>query len=150
MVANKEPIFTLVPEVSQVVIGTQNNRSDGNGTIGTDIFLLFSAGADGSFIQYVSFMPVTTTGGTGTNTAATVLRVYISTASSGATSSSNTRLLGELTAGVVSAGNSTTAVNPLVLPLNFALQSGQHILVTTHIAHAANTSWHATCVSGDY
>jgi len=150
MVANKDPIFTLTPKVPQVVIGTQNNRSDGNGTIGTDIFLLLTAGADGTFVSNVSFMPVSTTGGTGANTAATVLRVFLSTLTTGATSSANTRLIGELTAPVVSAGNSTTAQNALTFPMNFPIPSGTNILVSTHIANATNTSWQAIAVAGDY
>ncbi len=148
MPANTAPIYTLTPDVTGVVIGTQNTRSDGNGTIGTDIWLAFTAGAEGSFVSKIRFTPIASVAATAT--AATVLRIFIATVSSGSTTSSNCRLFQEIAAGAQTAAQTTTATFFHEIPLNFALPAGHTILVTTHIANNANTNWMALVFGGDY
>lgn len=150
MAQNTAPIYGLTPNVGRVAITGIITKSDGTATaIGTDIFLAFTAGANGSWISKVRFNPVGTTAATGT--AATTLRVYISTATSGATTGgTNTFLVGEVSAAAQTADHSTTATASLELPMNFALNASQTILVSTHVANNANTSWQATVFGTDY
>lgn len=147
--ANTAPIYTGTPEIQGVVIGTQNTRSDGNGTIGTDIWLAFTADAtEGSFVSKIRFNPIASVAATAT--AATVLRVFIADVTSGATTSSNCRLFQEIPAGAQTAAQTTTATFFHEIPLNFGLKAGQSILVTTHVANNANTNWQALVFGGDY
>jgi hypothetical protein len=81
---------------------------------------------------------------------ATVLRVFISSVTSGATTSANTFLWNEVTSPAVGADNASTATYPIDVPLGFRLQAGYTILVTNHAAPAANTNWRAIVLAGDY
>lgn len=148
MAGNTDPIFTKNGKIGSVLVTAANTSSAGGGTIGTDIFLAFTAEAtNGSFIQRVRFIPVATAA---TSTTATVGRVFISSATSGATTSSNTFLVGEVTLPVVAADNATTAVIWFDVPLGFAINNNYTILVTNHAAPAANTNWRAVVMAGDY
>jgi hypothetical protein len=148
---NTAPIFTGTPDVSGTRITTAQNNSQGNGTIGTDIFLAFSAGASGSYLQKVRF----TLGGATANTASTaaVLRIYLSTQSTGSTTSSNTWLIQEVTAASQTPNVVTTltgATYPIDVPLNFAIPTGYHLLVGASAVVGANTVWTVTTYGGDY
>lgn len=150
-VANTAPIFTLAPRFSGTRITATVNNSQGNGTIGTDHFLAFTAGANGSYLQKVRF---TLTGATAnTISVAGILRVYLSTQSSGPITSSNTWLIQEVTAATQTPNVVTTltgATYPIDVPLNFAIQSGYDILVSVSAVAGANTVWVATTYGGDY
>jgi hypothetical protein len=149
MPANTTPIFGLTPNVSSTSI-TQTavvTGSVGIGTIGTSIFLAFTAGSNGSFVQKVRFMSVATAPTTGV---ATVLRVYYSTVNTGATTAANTFLLGELSVPAVPSANATNATSYYELPLNFALKTGQYILVSQHTAQTAGQNWIASVIGSDY
>lgn len=150
MAANNNPIFIGVPESPSVTIGAANTSSTGSGTIGTDIFKVLTAEAtNGSYIEKLIITPVATVANT--NTAATVLRFFISTQSAGATSGgSNTFNIGEITAAAQTADSSSTAVYSWVFPIGRAIQAGYSILATSHAAPNANTSWQVTAVMGDY
>lgn len=149
MAANVNPIYTLTPNVVGVAIGgTANTKSDGQGTIGTDMFLTVTGGANGSFVKNVQFMPVATVANTATT--ATTIRVYLSTKAAGATTQADTWLIAEYGAVSQNADNSTTPVVPIVVPLNRILPSGYTILVSSHVVNAANTSWTALCEAGNY
>lgn len=60
MVANVNPIFTLVPNIGSVLIDTANANLDGTGTVG----VTFTAGADGSRVHRITIKAreTTTTG----------------------------------------------------------------------------------------
>jgi len=149
MAGNNDPIYSKVGSITSVAVTAANTSSQGGGTIGTDIFLAFTADAtNGSFVRDVRMLPTSTAAAT--NTTATVARVFLSTVSSGATTSSNTHLIGELALAAQSADNTTSAVYPVVLPLNFALPPGMTILVTNHAAPATNTLWKITVTGGSY
>lgn len=131
-----------------VAVTAANVKSDGAGTIGTDIFLCFTADAtNGSLVEYVRFTPTATTA---TTTTATVGRVFVSSATSGAITSATTTCVGEVALPASAAANATTAVNVIDVPLNIRLPPGWTILVTNHSAPAANSAWKAITVSGDY
>lgn len=149
MAANTAPIYTKSPKASSVDITAANTVSTGTGTIGVDLFLAFTAGAEGSYVQNVVFQPVASVAGT--NTAASVLRAYLSTQGAGVTvGGTDTFLLGELSAPVQSADNATTGTYPWELTIEKALPPGSHILVSSHAAPAANTTFQATVFGGDY
>lgn len=151
MAANTAPIFTGVPNLGDAVwlAGTTANvKSDGAGTIGTDMLLLFTAGANGSFLNRVRFSPAATVASTATT--ASVHRLYLSTVSSGATTSANTSLIGELAAAAQTADQATVGTTPLELPLGFYIPSGTQLLWSMHHAAAANTLWHAVAFGGNY
>jgi hypothetical protein len=149
MAANTAPIFPLTPNIGSVAVGgSANVRSDGNGTIGTDIFKAFTAGTDGSFLYKLRLTPVATAAATATT--ATVLRVFISSVASGATTQSTAFLIAEIAAPSQSAANASAAVVPLEIPLNIAIPGTYTVLVTSHAVNAASTSWEAVVFGGNY
>lgn len=148
MPANVSPTFPLTAAVGQVAVTAANVSSQGGGTIGTDIFLVETAGANGTFVSKVRFNPAASAAGT--STTATVGRIFLSTVSSGATTSANTTLLAEVALATQSAANSSTPTQPIDIPLNIAIPSGMSILATCHAAPAASTHWKVIAFSGDY
>lgn len=148
MPANSDPIFSKNGKISSVLVTAANTSSQGGGTIGTDIFLAFTADAtNGSFVRQVRWIPTATTP---TTTTGSVARVFISSVTSGSTTSANTFLIAETQLAAVSADNATTATVPLDVFLGFPIPAGYTILVTNHAAPAANTAWRATVIAGDY
>ena len=149
MPANTDPIFSKNGHVESVLITAANTSSQGGGTIGTDIFKAFTADAtNGSYVDRVRFIATATAANT--NTTATVARVFLSSQTTGATTSANTWLLGEITLPVISADSSSVGQQPYDVVLGFAIPAGYTILVTNHAAPAANTAWRATVIGGDY
>lgn len=148
MAANSNPKFTKNGRVSSVLVAAGNTSSQGGGTVATDIFLAFTADAtNGSFVERVRLIPTATTPA---STTATVARVFVSSIASGATTSANTYLVGEVTLPAIAADNASAAVIPFDVQLGFALPASGTILVTTHAAPAANTAWRAVVIGGDY
>lgn len=145
---NTSPRFTKNGHVESVLVTAANTSSQGGGTVGTDIFKAFTADAtNGSFVEKVRLIPTATTP---TTTTATVARIFLSSVTSGATTSSNTYLLGEVTLPAIAADNASTAVQPFDFPIGFTIPAGYTILVTNHAAPAANTAWRAAVIAGDY
>jgi hypothetical protein len=149
MAAGTNPIYTATPHVSSVQItAVSNGKSDGSGTIGTDTFLAFQAGTNGSYVNRIRFTPVATAASTAT--AATVLRVYVSSATSGSITASTCWLIAEQAAAAQTADGTTVGIFYFDIPLNFALQANYTILVQTAVANNASTAWQATVFGGDY
>ena len=149
MPGNNDPIYSKVGKIGAVAVTAANTSSQGGGTVGTDIFLLFTADAtNGSFVRNIQMMP--TASAAATATTATVARIFYSTVGSGATTSSNTHLLQEIALGSQTADQTTTATFSINIPLNFAMPPGTFLLVTNHAAPAASTQWKAIAFGGDY
>ncbi len=151
MSGNAQPQFTRQGNIGSVLFGgAALTTSDGSsGTIGTNIFLAFTADAtNGSYVEAIRIMAVASAAATAT--AATVVRVYISSITSGSTTTANTFLIGELALPAITADQTTTATNWYDLPLGFRLPAGYTILVSSHIVNNANTSLRATVFGGDY
>ena len=55
MPANNSPIFTGTPRVSSVRVSAATTASDGTGTVGTNMYLAFTPGSNGSYLQRVRF-----------------------------------------------------------------------------------------------
>ena len=148
MPANSDPMFIRIGKNSSVLVTAANTSSQGGGTVGTDIFLAFTADAtNGSFVRRVDWIPTATTP---TTTTATVGRVFLSSVASGATTSANTRLIAEVALPATPADNTTGAVFPTSVQLDLVLAAGETILVTNHAAPAASTAWRANVFGGDY
>ena len=152
MPANINPIYSLTPNVGTVKI-TQNSalvRSDGSAAnaIGTDQFLAFTSGANGSFIQRVRFNVVASSAAV--NSVATTLRVFLSSINTGTPTAANTDLLAEISVPIISAANSTGASSYYEIPFNIAISTGHYILVSQHLAQTTNQSWQAIVFGGDY
>lgn len=141
------PNLATTPRLSSVRVTAANTSSQGGGTIGTDIFLVGSVGASGSFVDRVRFSPTATAP---TTTTATVGRVFYSTVSSGATTNANTFLIGEVTLSAIAADNASASAPMFDVPVSINLPAGSTILVTNHAAPAANTAWVATLIGADY
>lgn len=145
------PAFAGTPKIGKAVwtsSSTANTKSDGTGTIGTDILLAFTAGSSGSFLEKLRAMIAATVAATAST--ATVLRIYISTATSGAVTSANTKLYQEIYLPAQTADQSGAQVYPVDIPLNFRLGANETILVSMHHAAAANTVWEFLTFGMDY
>jgi hypothetical protein len=149
-VANIDPVYSKVGSISGIAVGASaNTKSDGQGTIGTDIFKVFTADAtNGSYVSRIRLSPVGTVAATATS--ATVLRIFISSQTSGSTTQTNTWLFQEVAAPAQTTDQTTTATNFIEIPLNIALPPSYTILVSSHIVNAASTSWTATVFGGNY
>lgn len=149
MAANNDPIFSKIGAINAVAVTAANTSSQGGGTVGTDIFKAFTADAtNGSFVREVRWSAAASAAGTATT--ATVGRVFVSSITSGSTTSSDTHLIAEVTLASQTADSTSAATFPVVVPLNFALPAGYTILVTTHAAPAANTHWKVVVFGGNY
>jgi hypothetical protein len=151
MAQNTSPIFVLTPNIGTATITsstTANTKSDGTGTIATDILKAFTAGSNGAYVSSVRFSPNASVASTAT--AATTLRVFLSSQTSGATTNLNTWLLQEIAAAAQTADVSTSATYYLEVPINRIIPASYTILVSTHVAANANTTWQAIVFGGDY
>lgn len=153
MAANKQPIFTLTPNIGTVRIPTTTAQVKSDGTSagsGTDlVYKVFTAGANGSFIDRIRFFSVASAAAT--TGVATTLRAYLSTVSSpGATTTSDTFLIGEVSVPAINSSNSTNATNYYDINLGFAIPTGRYIHVSQHVAQTTNQAWNALAIGGDY
>ncbi len=151
MAQNTAPIFTKTPVTAFGTLPstiTASARSDGVGTIATDIVKIFTAKAvDGSYVSKVRISAAATTPTTMT---ATVIRLFISSITSGATTAADTVLFAEIAVAAITAANSANATNYYDIPFNIALPASYTILASIHVAPAANTRWQLLTVGGDY
>lgn len=145
MPANTSPIYSIAGDVNSVasnnsglIVGpTANTALDGTGTV----YRLFTAGANGSYVQKIRFRPVG-------SPAATVSRVFIS--SSTTTNATNTWLYDEITLPAVTLSQ-TAASSVFELPLNFALPANYLLYVTFGTSTgSAGTGYSVVCIAGDY
>lgn len=145
MPANTAPIWTLTPRIgwgstdgdggSAGPLKTANTAKDGTGTVLT----IFTAGANGSFIQAVRFRAA------GTNTA-TVARIFINNGGVNSTLANNI-LVDEITL----TGTTLSEVAATSLyeqPLNFAINASYKVMVTIGTTVAAG--YCVSCIGGDY
>jgi hypothetical protein len=138
MAANTQPIFSIAGDAqwSSGAITAANTTTDL--TSGT-IYSIFTAGANGSYIQRIRFRHL------GTNVA-TVARVWINNGSTTGTAANNT-LWDEITLAANTLSQTAAAIN-YELPFGFALPAGYVIYVTLGTGVAAG--FRATIIGGDY
>lgn len=145
MTANKEPVFTAVPNVSwgstdgnggsAGPLKTANTALDGTGTVLT----VFTAGANGSYVKKLRIKHA------GTNVA-TVLRVFINNGSVNSTAANNV-LYKEISL-ASSTASASTALTEIDIPLNEALPAGYKINVTVGTSVSAGLL--VSAFGGDY
>lgn len=151
MAVTATPIFGQTPNRSGalwVAGSTANTRNDGVGTVGTDIMLAYTAGANGSYIDRIRLHPVGLVAATATT--ATVGRVYLSTVSSGATTATNTKLWQEVACPTQTTAQTVTATTPIDIPVGIRIKASDTILFSMHHAAAANTGWQVQVIATDY
>ena len=152
MPGNVDPIFSKQGNASNTGIWTSaltaNVKSDGAGTIATDMVKVFTAGANGAYIDRIRLFPSASVASTATT--ATCARFYTSTVTSGATARTDTFPFAEIALPSQTADAPTTSVGFLEIPCDFVLPASQTILFSMHHAAAANTSWQVTVFGGDY
>lgn len=153
MPANTQPLFSLTPNVGTVSIPTATAQVKSDGTSagsGVDlVYKAFTTGANGSYVDRVRFHTVASAAAT--TGVATTLRIYKSTvAAPGATTSSNTFLIGEISVPAISSSHSTNATNYYDVILEMVLPTGIYIHVSQHVAQTTNQNWIAHVIGGDY
>jgi hypothetical protein len=150
---NSDPIFTKVPNIGSGIITAQQvstGRGDGTGTVGTDIFKCFTAGAQGSFVKEARIKAIASAAAaTGV---ATSIRIFWSTVGSGSTTPTDTHLLTEVAIPALTSlvGATASASPDFIVPLNFAIPSGAYIHAGSGAAMGTNCSWQVTTIGGDY
>ena len=138
MPANTSPIFTLIPDIqwSDAMTAANTTKDLTSGTI----YLSFTAGANGSYVQRVRFRTL------GTNAAATVGRIWINNGGATGTASNNT-LWDEVSLAITS-GSQTTALPVYEVPMNVALPPSYTIYTTLGTAVAAG--YDCIAIGGKY
>jgi len=146
MVANINPIYTRQGDCQGVqFLNLTASTPDGSGA---NLVKAFQADtSEGGWVDSITFKPIG-------SPAATVLRVYICTATgtytAGTTNTtSNTFCIGEATCAAVTA-STTVAQNDVVVPIRAALGPGQFILVGNGTATGAATGYSALVRAGKY
>ena len=139
--ANNAPIFSSIARSEwQNGITAANTNLDGTGTLGTDIFAVFTGAATyGSFFQGLVAAP------RGTNVAS-VLRIFLNNGSANGTAANNTKI-GELVLPLTTAVANAALAHP-EWSWNRPIPPGYRILVTlgTAVAGGYAVSGHG----GDY
>ena len=152
MAQNTAPIYSQVPIITAAQLTsstTASTRSDGVGTIGTDLIKAFTANAtNGSFVSKLRILATAST--PTTMQAATVIRIFISSITSSTTLATNTFLFNEVSTAAIPAANAANATNYYEVPINLALPASYTILVSIHVQPTANTTWQCVVYAGDY
>jgi len=150
MPANTSPIWTLTPNVSHadILTASTNINTTAPGTVGTNCFLAFTSGVEGSYIQKFRFSFVSTT--SVISSVATTLQVYSSTVNTGVTTTANTDLLAIVQAAAQTVSAITTAPYQIEIPFNFAIPANRFLLVAQSVAQNANSNWQGLAIGGNY
>ena len=152
MAVTATPVFPQGPKVASAKIGaTALAKSDGTGTVATDMMACGQVGANGGRIKSIKFQPVATSAPTVMTS--TTLRAYYSTvASGGTTGGSDTWSLGEVAGGTPSADNSTAAAAPVYIPAAVGqyVPANAYLYGSAHVVNAANSHWQMTIEWEDY
>jgi len=147
---NTAPIYSGVPEINLIQIPQANTNVHtlgGTSQIGTNIYVAFTAGASGSYVQRMRFHFSSTT--SAINSAATVFKVYYSTVNTGIPSITQASLIADIAAPAQTITNTTSAY-PIEVPLNFAMPANTYLLVGQTVAATLNSAWNVTTFGGDY
>lgn len=145
MAANKEPIYSLKPNVTTGGAGTftfapsmTTAAADYTG-VSTNNILVHTAGADGSFVDKIGFKAL------GTNVGSLV-RIYLNNGSTNTTATNNT-LIAEVALPSTTASN-TVVTQEIFFPLNLRLDATFKIYVG--LATTVAAGWTPVCYSGQY
>ena len=151
--ANINPIFSRISSLSGSALITSTastNPYDISGTgIGTDIYLAFTSDStNGSFVQRVRFKYVASAT---TTSVATVMRVWISSVSTGVPTLGTQAWFWDEIALPATGALTTTTVSPVYdMAFGIALPPSYSILCKTTVSQSASTGWQATVIAGAY
>jgi len=139
MAANTEPIFTLVPNIGTAEVAAANTESDGTG----DLLTLFTAGANGSRVEYVKY---TNAQSTAAASSAMVVRIFVTD-----TGGANPRLIGEAALAVATRTVAVIGATGIInFTGGFSLASGQLLKCCQSVYAGAQDLMHFIAVGGDY
>lgn len=145
---NTAPIFSGVGKVGITTIGqASTNLNSQAPVIGTNVFVAFSSGSSGSYVQKVRFQYTSTSNAI--NSVATVFKIYYSTVNTGTPTATQIALIADIQAPAQTVTTSTSAY-PIEVPLNFAMPASTYILVGQTIAQTAGSGYSVTVYGGDY
>jgi uncharacterized 2Fe-2S/4Fe-4S cluster protein (DUF4445 family) len=138
-----EPQFVTTPKTAWATLtavnATASINHDGTGTIGSEIFEIFEAGASGGYVESVKALSL------GTNTAS-VLRVFLNNGSTNGTAANNS-LIAEA-ALPETAISEVAALAEVEVLLGINLPAGYKLLVC--LGTAVATGWAVTALGADY
>jgi len=138
---NTLPIYTKVADVQWSISAVTVANTTADLTSGT-IYQVFSADTtNGGYVQRIRFRPL------GTNTNATVARVWINNGNTTNTSSNNV-LWDEITLPTTTVSQ-VSALATYELPLNFPLPPSYKLFVTVGTA-PTSAGWGITVIGGKY
>lgn len=141
MPANNQPIFTRLADIQWTVSAMTVANTTTDLTSGT-IYLAFTADTtNGGYVQRIRFRTL------GTNSNATVARVWVNNGLTTATAANNV-LFDEITLPTTTVSQVAAQAN-YELPLNFALPAGYGIYITLGQA-PTSAGWEATVIGGKY
>lgn len=143
---NTAPIFSGVGKVGITTIVATNLNSQ-SPVIGTNVFVAFSSGSSGSYVQKVRFQYASTSNAI--NSVATVFKIYYSTVNTGTPTATQIALIADIQAPAQTV-TTTTSSYPIEVPLNFAMPASTYILVGQTIAQTAGSGYSVTVYGGDY
>lgn len=139
MPANTTPIFTLTPKAVTATIAAANTARDGSGTL-VD---LFTSGANGSRIDFVTFTSAQATVGA---SAARVQRVFLTD-----TGGINPRLIQEVVLSAVTSSNTAIGSTSTITFTNgLIINSGQILKVSQSVYGSAADGTHVIARGGDF
>lgn len=142
---NNDPIYSKAGQISMKpasLLGVASNRtSTYDGSNATTDKILWTASAQGGYVQRIRFKPA------GTN-AASVARIWINNGSAQTTATNNV-LYGEISlpATTISA---VAALPDIDYPMNLALPNGYTVIVGVSAAADLASGWSATVIGGSY
>lgn len=137
MAAGTSPIFLATPRISGISTGL--NANTGFDGAGSNVNIVFTAGANGSKVEQISFVH------TGTNVA-TAVRIFVNNGLTPTTGTNNNLVL-EVTMAANTASQVAASVPVTAYP-NIILPAGYRILATIGTAIASGIM--VTCQGGDY
>lgn len=151
MPANVQPIFSKASDIqfSDLIRVAATNVHDISGTIGTDIYKVWTADStNGGFLQKLRFKYASN--GTGTSIAA-VLKIWISNQASGSpTIGTQAVLWDEIPIPATGTLTNTAPLQNYECPFNMAFPAGWTVLVKITVSQSANCGWLCTPVAGKY
>lgn len=139
MAANISPIFVLTPKLNTATVAAANTARDGSGSLVT----LFSAGSNGSRLDFVTFNSAQATAAA---SSAMVGRVFVTD-----TAGANPRLLAEVALPTITASNTAIGQTQTIAFNNgLILASGQIVSCTISVFAGVQDQYQVIARGGDY
>ena len=156
MGANTDPIYSrngllgTADITNSATALTTSNGAASTGVTGAAGEMFVCATADATNGSYIANIRLRWVASAPTVTTTTVVRLYISSVSSGATTNLNTDCFEEITMGAQTAASASFSTYPYDIPCGFILPAGKTILASVHQKPAANTEIQVIVRGGNY